>query len=391
MAAQTAKSAALTKLQARVKQGIAPEVFTREIKTGFQDMPPGINGVCKVLSIALVEEKPDTKWKKADGSSAAGELMFTLVATVDTPEYVPEVNMIDGKPTGGRTKVRGLQPRKWIPCFDTKAKGSGKVTTMEEHLGLAGHEPARDNVLDSLRKLGASEALFKSLGNDIDKVVGALNKVANDPKQGIYFKYKTDYKPASKGADGTEYKAGIWENWNEQCDPRTRSRPEGPGEEVLDETAHVTGAPSANGTAKSNPKASAPTKPEPADDDPDALLAVINTEGVDPEAMEVACAGLKALAVAKGKTEKEVDGAASWDDVCEWAKADAAVEIEAPAVDDVFGYKDAKMKKVVDVLVLTVDDAAKTVTAKDVETGRTVAGANKKATNIPWTELIPKG
>ena len=381
MAAQTAKSAALTKLQARVKQGIAPEVFTREIKTGFQDMPPGINGVCKVLSIALVEEKPDTKWKKADGSSAAGELMFTLVATVDTPEYVPEVNMIDGKPTGGRTKVRGLQPRKWIPCFDTKAKGSGKVTTMEEHLGLAGHEPARDNVLDSLRKLGASEALFKSLGNDIDKVVGALNKVANDPKQGIYFKYKTDYKPASKGADGTEYKAGIWENWNEQCDP-----PEGPGEEVLDETAHVTGAPSANGTAKPAPKS------EPADDnDPDALLAIINMDGVDLEAMEAACAALTKLAMAKGKTEAECDKANGWDDVCEWAKGDAVVEIEAPAVDDVFGYKDAKMKKVVDVLVLTVDDAAKTVTAKDVETGRTVAGANKKATNIPWTELIPKG
>lgn len=373
MAAQQGGGSILAKVAARAKAAVLG-VADKAPESGPIDIPPGLkNAVCQVTDCGFFATKPESKAKKADGSSAVGEPYWQATAVIVEPEY--------HEYAGRKYKVKGLQTRLYVPVYDTK-DNDGKVTTLEEHL-----TSARKNVTNELKKLGATPQMIKAAGGDLEKVAAMVKKLAP------YFNFSTSERKNQQ----TGVVDGAWENWNGR-EGLEGYKPGAPSKaEVLDETAHdpaaktesrkvadaVTGA---NGKAAKAEPTPEPTAEYRDDTDIDSLLE--RTRGDGPDAQE-ACDALRSMAKAAGKTDDDVDNADSWDQVVGWINGGGDGDDEAPAVEDVFLFTIGG--KQVEVEVLTVDEEAKTVTLKDLDKKKPVNDPKtKRVMNVPWAELTKR-
>jgi hypothetical protein len=378
------QSAPKTGLLNRFKTEIKTNLDTalkREVRVGPVDLPPGIDCACQLIECGFFTTKPDSKAVQANGQSAAGETYYQAVGVIMDQDYVEH--------KGRRVKVKGLQCRLFVPCYDTKTKGDAntppKVTTAMQHLGMA--EPAANvNVMDELRKLGATDDLFKQLGGDFEKVAAVIKK--SKP----FFAFKTSLSPASG-----QYKERIWENWNGVIPDYVLPDD---GDQMIDETANIPdkSAPSANGTHHAAPDG--PSGASVAGDySDDSDLDVANLEALAKAAPndQAAADRLTGLALKAGKTQDEVDESESWEQVVGWITgAEDEPDEEIPGVEDVFEYdtpdpKKAGATKRVKVEVKTVDEAARTVTLIESASKKPVNDKSKKPVQVPWTDLIKIG
>ncbi len=376
MAAQQATSATLDRILAQAAGGVVAAA-ARPVETGQIDLPPGINnGVCQITGCGFFVTKDNSNAKKADETSAVGSDYWQATAVVVEPEFVEH--------NGRKIKVKGRQTRLFVPLYDTKT--GDKVVTVPEHIGVA-EIPARKNVMNELKKLGATQEVFKACAGNLKKISALVEKAKP------HFHFSTSVRKAMKEGDPD----GVWENWNgneglEVYTPREHSK-----EEVLDESAHAP-PPSANGTAKANPNPAtvSPTTAYAATteyrDDTDLVSLVERAErdadkpGYSDEDSEAACEALRQMAYAKGKTKQEVLDADNWEQVKGWIEGGTTTDA-APAIEDTVLYSATKGGRKTDHVVLAVNEEAKTVQLKNSDTKKIVVDAKKKPVNVPWAEI----
>jgi hypothetical protein len=237
---------------------------------------------------------------------------------------------------------------------------------------------------NELRKLGAQPD-----GLSLDKIESTMLALK---KSMPFFKFRTwRGKKKVKGQPGYNetYDGPNAPEPRVQYDWRGATEYSGEGGEsgVVDETGTV--EPSANGEYTDQ----SPLDMAHLDD----LLSKAND--MDGEAQDE----LEKMAIAAGKTKKDVDGSTSWEQVVEWIKeanssgntddpnARGADQDWVPAKGDNHKYslkdpKNPKKAKLVEVEVLTVNEEARTVTLKNLDTGKPI-GDGKKALAVSWDDL----
>lgn len=396
------KSGLAGKLGGKLQEAV---VGHREDETTFGGgggLPGGIeNGIAQVVECKFgIYEKGDNQ----------GEYFFYAAATVELPRRFPDQE--GGIPIAGLRTQIGPEP-----ICDTPGKTR---QTLEEHVAW---------VLNEMRKLGVDTTQLGA--DDIESTAEAIKLAAPhtrfrtstiadevfEVKAGKVWVVKTDgsgkgkgpYKdqaaakaanPYAKDAKDVKGPGKVFQQWTGVVE-FTPELANG----VVDETGKTTaeGAAGANGQdqwQKDDAANKAAAGEAPADD-LEALVASANSD--DTDAME----RLEALAIAAGKTRKDVKDADSWDQVVSWITegsgeaAPAGDEGEAgtpvPEEGSIWFYRvtvvDPKTKKLVKAKkateheIIKIDAKAQTATLKNSETGKTVIGGNKKPLQVPLSEL----
>lgn len=282
------KSPLFAKYGARLDKAVRTHATDPTEVGGFSRLPPGINnGIAQVVKCKFEQYKADTKMKKADGGSAAGEYYLSCTATVIEPYYV-DVKQGDGvvqvKAYGQFTtlSINGISP----PVFDT-ANRSKEVTTQEMWIA---------KILNEFRKLCGDEFTANASGANLEELAAAIEQA------GPYTRFSTSQSEPTK-----EYpNPRVWENWNGSEGLADYTPPAVPGMQ----TDH-TGAPSANGAPAGEAPTETPTTGGSFDEFAD-LDSLVTRAGEDSDDGEAARQQLKDMALAAGITEEEVEGADSW-------------------------------------------------------------------------------
>lgn len=358
MAMQTAKSGLLAKLGTK---GMAAHAAAKDKEVDFGnmgDLPEGIEGgIAQLVECKFDVVKP--------GKQNAGEYFFYAAGIVVAPREHAGVRI-----AGLRTVIMEMM------C-DTPTTSR---KTVQDHI---------DWVYNELRKLGVDTAQMKF--EDLEAVAAALKK--NKP----HFRFRT-WKGAKQTTGAYANKEPrVQHNWSGVVEDYVP--PDDAGSGVVDNTA---------------PPDVPTEEPAPVEGDPGiyddssdvASLVEVAKNDDDPRQAE-AQAKLNEMAVAAGHSDESVNLAESWDAVAEMISTppgdDAAPEPEwEPAKGDPYKIPsiDPKTKKpavnpktkkpvLIEVEVLTVDKAKKTVTAKNLDTGKPIVGADpKKSLQIPWGDLV---
>lgn len=352
------------------------------IKVGRTPLPAGItNGVAhlKECLIGVVEE----------GKQNAGEPYWRAMAVVQEPVTAP-----DG------TVVQGAQTTQFRMLGDVVNRNGEVTKTAEENA---------EWVLQELRKLAPD---LEVEGLTLPEVV---ELVAQDPN--VYFKFTTTLGKPSTNIDpatNKPYPPRVWENWNgtkglEGYTPpdlgkaltNDNSGPADDGQIGRRVNGAVRGAaappakappPRANPPAKAPPARPVPkAAPKPQFDettgDLDSLIKAANGgNNVDPDVQQDAIARLTELALAAGATQKQVDGAKSWDDVAAMCTPSGGQEDnqgEDIDLKKVYSYTPPKAKRPTEVDILDLDHKRRTATVRDIN--------NPKLTyrNVSWSDLSP--
>lgn len=362
---------------------------------GGGGLPGGIeNGIAQVVECKFgIYEKGDYK----------GEYFFYAAATVLQPKSHKVGD--DNVPVFGLRTQIGPEP-----ICDTPGKTR---QTLDEHIAW---------VLNEYRKLGVDTTQLGA--DDIEptaeaiKLAGQFTRfrtstipnqvfkedkgkwwVANDDGSG---KPKGPYKGLADAKKANPYAkeakeagaARVYQQWIGAVPDFQPELADG----VVDEGGKTEAETSAASNGQEQWNKDAAAAEAGADDDMEALVAAANSD--DSDAME----RLKELALAAGKTEEEVKGADSWDEVAGWIAeggSEAPSGEEAgpatpekgsiwfyrPITVDPKSKKPVKAKKASEHEVLSVDAKAETVTLKNSENGKTVIGGNKKPLVVKWSEL----
>jgi hypothetical protein len=360
MAAQTSPSNLFRRALPQINAALAAH-GADETNYGFQPLPAGItNGVAKLVECGFGEiGQGDLK----------GETYWRAAAVVVSPA---EVQTADGL-----VKVAGRQTSIIVTLAEQKRQNG--VRTVDENVAT---------MLNELRKLGADTSGVKTV-KDLLPICEALKQ------QGPYITFSTSagritpQNPTPK----------VFENWH----GTTEYAPgDAAAEGVEDDTASappVRTAPraSANG-AVTNPRGKAPEPVEPESEpaeefneftDPDSLAEKADINDQDAQAE------LTRLAIEAGMSDDAI-AAASWQEMAEAVKAHAAggaVAEDEPAAEAawepatgevyLFAPTDPKTKrklKKVEVEVLAVDAAKKTVNVRSLDSKTSYKG-------VKWDDL----
>lgn len=176
------------KLDAAVQQHAADDTTYGVIR-----LPPGItNGVAQVGKCYFKEFENNTRQKRADGSSAAGDYFFYIEATVHAPEAV----LVDGS----MFPVKGLYTSKVEPICDTK-DSRNNVITQEMHIA---------EVLNIMRQCAGDEFTHGATINNLEELAKQLEDAAP------YIWFSTSPRLAQSDGQGVKKgdMVGVWENWN---------------------------------------------------------------------------------------------------------------------------------------------------------------------------------
>lgn len=329
-----------------------------DTKYGIIQIPAGIsNGIAKLEELYFAQYK---------SGQNEGEYYMRGMGVIMSPETVMTPQ--------GEMKVQGLQTSIMVPVCETKTQ-AGKVTPIEDNVA---------NVLNEMRKLAGDDFTKGKTGADLEAMAAAIQEA------GPYFKFTTTVRKAQKQGEPD----GVWENWHgskglENYEP---------------ETAHVmvdeTGAPVETQT-ESTP-GDAPDGEGSFSEFGDLTSLVEKADAGDVDAQKE----IVALAEKAGITEEQMTAAKDYAEIAsmlggEATTEEAPAEEEAPAQEwepakeetykreiEVIGPGKKKMKKKVDIEILTVDKKTKTVTAKDSATQKVINGADKKPLKIKWEDLL---
>ncbi len=346
------------------------------IRQDFTSLPGGIvNGVAELVSASIGEYK---------NGDMAGKKFVRLAATVIEPTSVQAIEKMwkaNGTQRGEiiitrneQMKVKGLQTSQMFPLCDSKS-------------GSADENVAR--LLNELRTIGGDD--FTEDIESEDDLAGKLDLLVEARP---YIRFGTTLAEPSK-----EYpKSRVWENWYGRTDYEP---PVGANGSMVDKSASKVVA-SANGrVSKPDPNPEGIPE-EPASDTMDELDALAEKAN-EPNADSDAQAELEKLALEAGVEQGDIDSAKDWDAVVAMIRSaggdeagsgeDTAAEYE-PAKGEVVKIevlKDPKSpkkgKKKMEVEIVGVDKAGKTVTVKDSDTKKVIMDG-KKAKTFGWDELI---
>ncbi len=372
------------------------------INYGFQRLPGGIeNGIAKIKECYLAEYKKDTTQKQADGTSAAGEIYLRMSAVVVTPK-----THVDRK--GNEVVTAGSMTSVMIPILSQGLKWGEEVLDYDACVKRAQNEMRKvvgetvdASDFDSLVALIATAKPYTKFST-------SYSKPQIDPKTG---KDKIDPKT------GKPYEPMVFENWNgsqglEGWKPGQEAKtgavvaeptmPAGEFNEINNESM-VQGEDGGDG-GEGNEAASIPAPEAPGDHELDELVERAGKK--DKSAQRK----LSELAASAGMEHDAIENAASWQELADFIRSksagggddqDQGTETESeepPKKGQPFFWKkrdkDGKLvrnnkNKVVklELEVLTVNTKSETVTAKDLDSGTVLQGADKKAVNIPWDQM----
>mgnify|MGYP007100050420 FL=1 len=246
------------------------KVADKETRYGIIDLPPGINGVCRLVSAEFVELPADTKQKRADGKSAAGEYQFKAQAVLVEPKVFEGMH------------VAGQQVWLFEPFFDTKNKDGSKTTTQMEHI---------DEILNHMRKLG-----IDTKGADVSD----LEEFAKALTEGKpYFKFSTSAGKATAAYPNPR----VWQNWNgiiEDYQPEDAS---------AEETVDNTGGGEADPDVPKEPDTDDTTTGSDDAVDLDELVRMASDNDTDAQER------LTQMATEAGASEEDIGNAADWEAV----------------------------------------------------------------------------
>ena len=328
MPPQAGKSGLAGKLATDVDTSIQ-QSLKEAPKAGFIAMPGGVKqGVARLVKIGFYEYKADTKQKKANGQSAAGEYYFRAVGVATEPK-----DTIDPI-TNNRARVAGLQTSIMINCFDTSS-GTGKdakVTTQAENMV---------KVVDAMRLL-AGDAYMKGANKyNLEQLAAGMQKVAT--AKPLYFAFSTSVSDQGKvnPKTGKPFPPRVFENWHgveglENYAPPSavgmvsaEDLPE-PPEPAGEDHAEAGDAPAeADGEAAPADEVSADSVP---DLDALAARADVNPPTKDSKA---AAEELKAIALKIGLDGDTVDNADNWAQVAQMiSNFDPAGIAESPPAEE---------------------------------------------------------
>lgn len=358
MAGQTVKSG----LMAKYGQNLDKAVKTHaddETTYGFAPLPVGLKAVCQLIECGFPQYEADTKMLKSDGNSAKGEYYFQARAVIVEPEYFAH-------PDGRQEKVAGRPVSIIEPVCETKAKSSGKVTTVEEHV---------DRILLQMRRLGGEDYTSGATGADLESLAAGLAEAKP------YFNFSTSLKAASKelNPDGTpKYPAGVSEWWNGNQGLENYSPPDAQSGATQDQSGGGSGKAGGGQTAA------------PADDEPDLDALIAAAENGDQDSLdkfiEIAVAAGIEVGPENDPPANTFNGAPDFATVKSWIEAGGPPALESesteyvPAVKDTVKHKPKGQKKQFDCTVTTVNKANRTVTLKN-----TVGGTVYK--DVSWDAI----
>lgn len=411
MAAQTQTSSFASKIGNRLDAAIKQHAKD-ETNYGFTQLPAGIkNGTARLLRCYFAQHPA--------GHKKAGEWYLRMEATV----VAPEMHQL---PDGREMKVSGLTSSQIFPCYDTTS-GDGKVTPAGENLA---------RIMNEFRKLGADTSTFGSAAHLEATAKALTNakpyfRFSTSLREG-----RIDPKTGKKGEDGVwENWNGIKgvEDFaahakNGQASGVSGAATAAPAAAVKPQASTK---PSANGPSPASPKA-APAKagkpaakapapapePEPAEPEPtqeEAAAASDEAGETDINDQDIptllalandnngaAQRKLMDIATSVGVDEETAKAAQTWDDLValieevapsgdgsgepseEGSDEGGSEEQQAdeepflPKIAEIYGYHpiDPKTKKAsakkVEVVIIAVDEDARTVNLKNNENKKTI-------------------
>ena len=342
------------KLDSAVKTHAADET-----KYGIIQIPPGIsNGIAKLI---------ECKFDLYKTGANQGQYYFRAAGVIVSPESVMTPQ--------GEMKVAGLQTSIMITVCDTK-NNAGKVTTLEEHVA---------SILNEMRKLAGDDFTHGKTGADLEPMAEALKEA------GPFFKFTTSVRKAQT-KDQTD---GVWENWHGSQGLEDYTPPQ--GTEVVDnsgvgEPTDPEAPASVEGEAPFNEFGDLDSLAEKADKgDATAINELVDlgtkaglTDEQMTECKDYMAVAALILASQSGAGEAaEVEAEVPAEEEFKPAKGDP-FKIEVDGVN----AKKQKIKKKIDVEVLTVDEKTKQVTLIDTATKKPIQGADKKNKKFSYDDLL---
>lgn len=364
-----------------------------EEKQEFVNLPAGISG-----GVAHLVEAKVGVYKTGN---MAGEKFVYLAGTVVEPKTATEVKKVfkDGKVqiiSTREIRVEGARTSIMLPLCDVKRK-NGDIVTSDENIA---------KMLNELRLLGGPECTEGlESEEDLEGLLNQLKETSLEDGSQIYFKFGTS------GSDPTkEYpEPTVWENWygtkgletyHQEFDRGTKDNTTATTAPA--KTAAAGPKTSTNGSAATAAKAPAAKvaakKPEPKAVDPEELdqsdIDSLNARANDAD--EKAQARLKELAMGVGYTEEECDATQTWDELADLVRNPKTEEGAGdggeenaewkPAKEEVYEFfpvdpkTKKKVKKAIEVEVMSVDKKAQTVKIKSLTDGKTTW-------TVKWDEL----
>lgn len=319
-----------------------------EIKTGFVQLPPGINGIARLQEFYFAEyEKDQESW-----GIKKGDVFLRGVGVVVEPE------------THAGMKVKGMKTYIKLPYCATKK------ATMDENV---------EQVMQEVRKLTGEKTEINQ--DNLPSVAEVLEKAQP------YFRFSTSERKAQADSLDGKVKAGqvtgVWENWNGTKGLESYAPPTG----MKDKTG-TAAPPSTNGTSASHQQSATPPD-DNAGGDTDELSelaeAAINDDAAENK--------LRAIAKEAGVPDEFVDAAKSWDQVVEAIREKQAeggggdddsggdADEYEPAKGDEVLYKPKGARKSVKCKVVSVQFKAQTVELVTADKSKT------KYEAVPWDKV----
>lgn len=326
----------------------------------FGELPAGIeNGIAQLV---------EAKFGEYEKGDLQGESFLYMAGVVLIPKEHAGV------------PIEGLRTSIMEPLCETPTRTR---TTVKEHLA---------HIYNELRKLGVNTATLRL--EDLEATVEALKGAQPT------FRFRTwKGKPQTTG----EY-AGVeprtQHSWNGVCDytpdegddgveddtptpapkaPKPSSKPAAAAKTPPKAAAAATKTAPAKVAPKPGPKVKAPEPEEPFDDGAEDLNALAElADAGDEEAKDK----LTELAEAQGITVEQIEATTEWAEVVALINGEELPEKEedednwVPEKDGIYGYcppnpKTKKPGKQVQVMVLTINEAKKVVTVKNMVDGKT--------------------
>lgn len=377
-----------------------------EVPRDFTDLPGGVTGTAKLVDLRFGVYKSGPNQGKRYFYGAG------IVLTPRTALRIMKVWKADPKaPKGGRVEMVGPPVEEVvaggrtsigpIPLCDTTkneykdGQPTGKKITIPGQVGV-------DEVVNHLKLLGGEEVFGDDCDGSDDAINGIFQSLVEaDPP--IVFRFSTQWREPDK----RNPEIGVWPHKWLGTNGVAEPAPVDPAAAVEDETGDA-GSDDENETEDDAPAdEEGGDEPEETGELPEDLdeLATIAD---DPDSDNAAGDKLVELAVeagVAGGSEKKIRAIETWAEVAQAIKdaTDAPDEPEeaedeaeewTPAKDDVCyaklpSSKDPKklMPKASEVVVLSVNAKAGTVTLKNNVTGKTVLGADKKPRVYKFSEL----
>lgn len=349
MAATQGKSGIMAKYGARAAKVLADHAAD-PIDYGFRKLPAGLRGEARVTKCYFDKYKPDTTMKQADGSSAVGEDYLRMEASIEVI-------------TEGDDTVIGQSTSVMIPICSKGIKWGAGILDLDACLVKAQNE---------LKKCGGMEMDY----SDLDAAAAAIEEA----------RPRILFTTTLVKAKNPNQEDRVFENWHGS---------EGVNQDVTADAAAGTDDGSASGDDATSADADGAIAAIATETD----LAVLVQQAGDPAEAEVgndtveyaARARLTALAQEAGVDQDGIDNAADWQALADLVEAASNPEPEPPAdpkKGDVRKYKLGK--SVVQVEVLSSVPRTKTVTLKNLTTGKPIVGADKKTpVAVKWADLLP--